>query len=186
MDWEEYVTQKWDERLIWVRQLIISIMMGLRDLNFVAQRVQRNDAELGQILGSIYGLEAGQKFEHLLGEYIRILSEIVQTIKFGNNTDLLVQQWNSVAEEIAEFLSQLNPYWEKTVVKALINDEMKLEFEFASNLKNERFEQGIANFDPALDNARQAARLMLYGVKAHLGDQQKVDPTESYPPSANR
>jgi hypothetical protein len=122
MGWEEYIKHIWIERLIWVRQLILSIMLSLRDLNFVARRVQRNDAELGQILGEIYGVEAGRKFEDLLGEYIRVLSEIAPTIKAGNNTDLLMQRWGSIAEGIAEFLSQLNPYWEEAVVEALIND----------------------------------------------------------------
>ncbi len=169
MDWEEYVINLWTERLVWVRQLILSIMLSLRDLNFVAQRVQRNDAELGQILGSIYGMEAGQQFAYLLGEYIRILSEIAATIKAGNDTDLLMQQWAGTAEEIAEFLSQLNPYWEKDVVEALINDEMKLEFNFATELKKEQYEQGISDFDTAYDRALQAARLMIYGVKMQFG-----------------
>jgi hypothetical protein len=169
MDWEEYVTNLWTERLVWVRQLILSIMLSLRDLNFVAQRVQRNDAELGQILGSIYGPEAGQQFGDLLGEYIRILSEIAATIKAGNDTDLLMQRWAGSAEEIAEFLSQLNPYWEKSVVASLINDEMKLEFNFASELKKEQYEQGISDFDTAYDRALQAAQLMVYGVKMQLG-----------------
>lgn len=136
MDWEEYITSLWTERLVWVRQLILSIMFDLRDLGFVAQRVQRNDVELGQILGNIYGADAGERFEHLLGVYIRILSEVASTIRTGNNTDLLIQQWAGVAEEIAEFLSQSNPYWEKSAVESLIRDELRLEFNFASEKRS--------------------------------------------------
>jgi hypothetical protein len=169
MNWEEYIENLWTERLVWVRQLILSIMLSLRDLNFVAERVQRNTAEFGQILGSVYGLEAGQKFEYLFNKYILILSEIVPTIKSGQNTDILMQQWLSVAEEIAEFLSQLNPYWDKSEIEALIRNQIQLEFDFASDLKKEKFEQGIANFDPAYDNARKAGQLMIDGTKMYLG-----------------
>lgn len=169
MTWKEHTTNLWIERLVWVRQLILSILSGLRDLNFVAQRVQRNNAELGQILGSVYGLEAGKKFEDLLGDYIRILSEIASTIKSGQKTDLLIQHWGSIAEEIAEYLSHLNPHWEKSVVEALINDEIKLELNFASELKKEQYEQGIADFDPAFDKAHQAAQYMIYGIEMYLG-----------------
>lgn len=169
MDWEEYIKNLWIERLVWVRQLILSIMLSLRDLNFVAERVQRNSVEFGQILGNIYGAEAGQTFEALLTKYILVLSEIVPTIKSGQNTDILMQQWLSTAEEIADFLSQLNPYWDKSVVEALIRNQLQLEFDFASDLNKEKFEQGIANFDPAYDNARKAGQLMTEGIKMHLG-----------------
>jgi hypothetical protein len=80
-----------------------------------------------------------------------------------------MQQWLSVAEEIAEFLSQLNPYWDKSEIEALIRNQIQLEFDFASDLKKEKFEQGIANFDPAYDNARKAGQLMIDGTKMYLG-----------------
>ncbi len=169
MDWEEYITNLWTERLVWVRQLILSIMLNLRDVNFVAQRVQRNDVELGQILESVYGVEAGREFERLLGEYIRILSEVASTIKAGGKTDILEQRWREFIEEISDFLSQLNPYWQKSAVESLISDERDLEFNFASELKKEQYEQAISNFDVAYDKARQAARLMIYGLKMQLG-----------------
>ena len=169
MDWEEYITNIWTERLVWIRQLIISIMLDLRDVKFVVDRTNRNSIELGQILGNVYGTEAGQKFEALLRKYREMLQQIAATIKSGENADLLKEQWASIAEEIAEFLSQLNPYWEKAVVEDLIIDELNLEFSFATALKKEQFEQGIAGFDAAYDNARRAAQIMIDGTKMYLG-----------------
>lgn len=169
MSWEESLTNLWTERLIWIRQLIISIMLRLRDVNFVEERVNRNSIELGQTLGNVYGAEAGQKFEALLRKYREMLQQIVATIKSGENADLIKEQWVSIAEEIADFLYQLNPYWEKSVVEDLIVDELNLEFSFATALKEEQFEQGVTIFDAAYDNARRAAQLMIYGIKMHLG-----------------
>ncbi len=179
MDWEAYVTQLWTERLVWVRQLIISQMLSLRDFPFVAQRLQRNDAELGQILGSVFGFEAGQRFEELLGQYIRNLNEVASTVKSGNDPALLIQQWYSSANEIGEFASQINPYWEKSAVESLIDDEIGLEFDLLSGLKNDEFTRVVSNFDPALDKALEAARFMISGIKMYLGLQGADEPTES-------
>lgn len=174
MNWEEYLNDIWIERLIWVRQLITSIMLNQRDLNLVAKRVERNATELGQILGDVYGEEAGKNFQNLLSKYIVTLSVVVTTIKSGENVDILMEQWLASAGEIAESLSQLNPYWDKSTVESLIRDQIQLEFDFASDLKKENFGQGIANFDVAYDNARKASRLMIDGIKMHLG---LVNPT---------
>lgn len=179
MDWEEYVTQLWTERLVWVRQLIISQMLSLRDFPFVAQRLQRNDAELGQILGSVFGPEAGARFEQLLGEYIRNLNGVASTVKSGNDPDPLMQQWYGSAAEIGEFASQINPYWGKSAVESLIDDEIGLESDLLSGLKNDEFARVVANFDPAYDKALEAARFMIYGIKMYLGLQGTAEPAES-------
>lgn len=169
LDWEEYLRDIWIERLIWIRQLIVSIMLTQRDLNFVTLRVERNASELGQVLENVFGAEAGQEFGNSLSKYIITLSVVVTTIKSGQNTDILMEQWLASAEEIAKSLSQLNPYWDKAIIKSLIRDQIQLEFNFASDLKKENFEQGITNFDLAYDNARKASHLMIDGIKMYLG-----------------
>lgn len=169
MNWEQYVNDLWIERLIWIRQLILSVMLGLRDVSFVANRTERNSRELGQIIASVFGEEAGNTFTELLTKYRLKLTEIMTTIKSGQNTDILVEQWHGIAAETAEFLNMINPYWDKSVVERLIRDQSKLEFEFASELMKESYAQGIANFDPAYENARKAGQLMVYGIKKYLG-----------------
>ena len=81
MGWQDATKSLWIERLIWVRQLLLGIMLGLRDVSYVIQRIHRNSAEFGQILGSVYGTENGEKFEQLLTQYITTLSEIASTLK---------------------------------------------------------------------------------------------------------
>ena len=169
MGWEEYIDNLWIERLIWIRQLILSIMLGLRDVGFVENRTERNSMEFGQVLANVFGEQAGQTFEELLKKYRVTMTEVVSTIKSGQNTDVLYRQWQDIATEIGGFLNRINPYWDKTAVERLILDQLKLEFEFATELKKENFEQGIAIFDPAYDNARKAGQMMVYGIKKYLG-----------------
>ncbi len=169
MGWEEYVNNLWTERLIWIRQLILSVMLGLRDVGFVATRTERNSKEFGQIIANVFGEEAGNTFADLLTKYRLTLTEISSTIKSGENTDILMQQWHDIAAKIGEFLNSINPYWDKTAVERLIRNQQQLEFDFATELKKENYAQGIANFDPAYDNARKAGQLMVYGIKKYLG-----------------
>lgn len=169
MDWRDTINNLWIERLIWVRQFIVSIIMGLRDLQFVEQRIQRNSAEFGRLIGYLYGAEAGERFEDLLRQYILILSEVVSTIKAGQDIEPLMEQWYKTAEDIGAFLFQLNPYWQKEAVQALINDQLQLERDLAQELKREQFGEGIAAFDLAYNNALRAAQLMIYGIEMHSG-----------------
>ena len=97
------------------------------------------------------------------------MTEILSTIKSGQKTDILLQQWQDIAAEIGEFLNSINPYWDKTAVTRLIRDQLKLEFEFATQLNKQNFQMGIENFDPAYDNARKAAQMMIYGIKKYMG-----------------
>ena len=169
MEWEEYVEDLWIERLIWVRQLILSIMLGLRDVGYVAQRVERNSEELGELLGGVFGMQAGKQFEELLKNYILKLTEVATTVKAGQNPDILTRQWYDITGEIADFLSKTNPYWNKAAVYRLIRNQQQLELSFATELRKENYGQGIAEFDPAYDNARQAAQLVIAGIEKYMG-----------------
>ena len=168
MNLHEKIYNLWIDRLIWVRQLILSMMLGLRDVNVVAQRLTRNSSDFGQILGSIYGIDARERFNYLLTQYISTLSEVVSTIKAGQNIAPLMQNWYSIVDEIVDFLFQLNSYWVKDVIQSLIQRQLQLELEYAYKLNRGQFAEGVTNFDFAYDNAIKAAQIMLYGIKAQL------------------
>lgn len=169
MDWQDHIHSLWIERMIWIRQLTISIMLGLRDVRFVAQRAIRNSADFGRIFVSLYGPEAGSRFENLLTQYVLILTEVASTVRAGQNTDLLMQQWYKMVDDIADFLSQLNPYWSRDTIETLVRDQARLEFELIQKLGNEQYADGIANFDPSNDNAIRAAQLMIRGIGLQFG-----------------
>lgn len=169
MNWQDYVHSLWTERMIWIRQLVISIMLGLRDVAFVAQRAMRNSADFGRVIASVYGPAAGKRFEDFLTQYVLILSEVASTVKAGQNTDLVMQQWYKTVDDIADFLSQLNPYWRRDVTEPLLRAQVLLEFEYIQKLGKEQFAEGIESFDPAHGNAIKAAQLMIDGIKLQFG-----------------
>lgn len=165
MTWQETVNNLWIERLIWVRQLILGIILGLRDVGYVAQRLNRNSTEFGEILGSVYGPEAGNQFMNLLTQYISVLSEIVSTLKAGQDISLLLQQWEKTITDISAFLSQINPYWGQSTIYDLVKGQSQMELEFAEMLRDDKFSEAITNFDKSYDNAIYAARLMISGIE---------------------
>lgn len=177
MPLRDRVFSLWTERLIWVRQFIISIMMGLRDLSFVAQRTLRNSTEFGRIISNFFGFEAGQRFENLLVQWVLILSEFASTVKANGQTDLLMQKWNALADEIADFLFGINPYWDKVRVSSILYDQMKIEQDFIRLLNNEQYGEAVAQFDAAHDNALRASQLMFEGVM-HFPDFNNASPPQ--------
>lgn len=169
MTWQEALKSLWIERLIWVRQLLLGIILGLRDVRYVIQRIRRNSAEYGQILGNLYGFEMGRRFEYFITQYITTLSEIASTIKTGQDIQLLLQQWEQIIVDIANLLSQTNPYWTFDAIYALVKNQSQMELEFVTMLQNSQYSEAIMNFDKSYDNAMYAGDLMVYGIERQFG-----------------
>ena len=168
MTWQEATKSLWIERLIWVRQYLLGIMLGLRDVPYVAQRIHRNSDGFEQILGSVYGMDNGDRFEELLGQYITILSEIASIIKAGQDVQLLSQYWENTVVDIANFLSQINPYWTYDSIYNLVKGQSQMELEFAQALQKGQYTDAIENFDKSYDNAMYAGNLMVSGLESQL------------------
>lgn len=64
MSWQDRMRGLWIERMVWIRNYIISLVMGLRDLSFVAARVIQNGTDISNELSHFYGEEVAVQFEN--------------------------------------------------------------------------------------------------------------------------
>jgi len=101
----------WVDHTTWTRNYIISFLTGLPDTNLVAQRLLKNQEDLGNAIKPFYGSEAGNKFTSLLKDHISGVVELLKAAKVGNSTAAAIAEkdWYQNADQIATFLSNANP-----------------------------------------------------------------------------
>ena len=97
----------WEDHVTWTRNYIVSALAGLDDASAVAQRLLKNQDDIGAAIIPYYGETAGKKLAQLLRHHILIAADVVSAAKTGNGQQLssAQQKWQSNGDEIATFLS---------------------------------------------------------------------------------
>jgi hypothetical protein len=112
----------WEDHVTYTRNYIISAMADLGDTTAVAERLFKNQDEIGDAIKPFYGEAAGKKLAVLLREHIALAAEVVRDAKMGNNVALsnANKKWYANATDIAVFLSAANPNWQKNDVMEML------------------------------------------------------------------
>lgn len=165
MDWRDRIHNLWVERAVWMRHYSISVMMGLRDLSFVANRLLRNGTEIAKVISYFYGAETGNQVENVLTQNALLLSELASTVKYGGNIEPMAASWNAISSGILTVLLQANPYIDKAAWETYLNNHFRLQMDLVLNLSKGKYSEGITNFDLAYENATKIARSMIDGIE---------------------
>ncbi len=117
----------WEDHITYTRNYIISASAGLEDEGTVAQRLLRNQDDIGDAIKPYYGEEAGKKLTALLRDHIMIATEVVKAAETDNNEELIKVQtkWNGNADDIATFLSSANPNWAGNNMTAMLHKHLE-------------------------------------------------------------
>jgi len=130
----------WEDHIIYTRNYIISALADLEDVGKIAERLLKNQDDLGNAIKPYYGDEAGNKLSALLRDHIVIATEVVKAAKMGNNEELTKNQkkWYGNADDIAVFLSGANPNWPKQALTDMLYKHLELTTgEVVSRLKKD-------------------------------------------------
>ena len=113
----------WTDHVVWTRDYIVAAVGDQPDAQFAANRLMKNQEDIGAAVANFYGKPAGDKLTALLKEHITIAVDI---IKFAKAGDKASQQqadakWHRNGEEIADFLSKANPNWPRATLVSMMN-----------------------------------------------------------------
>ncbi|MHB1154643.1 MAG: hypothetical protein ACYCWE_09030 [Eubacteriales bacterium] len=132
----------WSERFYWIEEYIISFICNLENLQYVTQRFFENCLNFSNEFQKYYSFEKARIFESLLFDYYNIMTKLLNDIKSGDNKSLETHrnEWIHNANQIAELLESLNPYWTKERWQYLIYGhleliEYKAKFHLTTNCK---------------------------------------------------
>jgi hypothetical protein len=140
VDLRNAMRQLWEDHIVYTHNFIVSSAAGLGDAGKMAERLLRNQDDIGNAIKPIYGEAAGNKLAALLRDHVLIAADIVKAAKAGDNDGVAAGQkrWITNADEIAVFLSNANPNWPLQTLKDMLYKHLALTTaEVVSRLNND-------------------------------------------------
>jgi hypothetical protein len=113
----------WVGHIFWVRHVVYDIATNDPEERNVAEKeVETNTKQIANTMTPFYGEAASEKLYRLLDGNIGAVEEYSEATVAGNKRqqDAALAHLASNADDIADFLSQLNPYLQKDIVRGLI------------------------------------------------------------------
>jgi hypothetical protein len=128
-EFQDDMRRLWEDHVSWTRLYIVSAVAGLPDKQATAERLLRNQSDLGDAIKPFYGDEAGAKLTALLRDHILIAAELIDAAKAGDKakSDDATRRWGANADEISTFLNGANPkHWPLADVKKMMREHLDL------------------------------------------------------------
>lgn len=113
----------WVGHIFWVRHVVSNIATNdPEERDAAVKEVETNTKQIANTMTPFYGEAASEKFYRLLDGNIGAVEEYSEATVAGNKRqqDAALAHLASNADEIADFLSHLNPYLQKGIVRGLI------------------------------------------------------------------
>lgn len=156
----------WEDHIVYTRNYIISALADLKDAGAVAQRLLKNQDDIGNAIKPFYGDEAGNKLALLLRDHIMIATEVVKVAKEGNNKalDAANKKWVMNADDIAAFLSSANPAWSKEELTGMLHTHLALTTGEVVSRLNKYWVADIDNYDKGHIHMLMFADMLTNGI----------------------
>jgi len=113
----------WLGHIFWVQHVVSNIVTNdLKERDAAKKEVVANTKQIASTIAPFYGEAASEKLYSLLDVNIDAVREYSEATVAGNKPqqEAALAHLASNADDIAEFLSQVNPYLQKDTVRSLI------------------------------------------------------------------
>jgi LysM repeat protein len=165
-DLDNHLRMLWTQHVYWTRFFIVSTVSDLPDAKLTADRLMQNPKDFEAALRPLYGNTAAAYFSDLLTSHLTIAAELVNAAKEGdsNAADNAEKRWYANADEIASFLSSINPYWSSQEWRRLLYDHLALTKNEAVDYLSKNFAASISTFNNIEKQALEMADVMTSGI----------------------
>ena len=142
--------QLWEDHITWTRLYIVSAVAGLPDKGPAAERLLRNQTDIGDAIKPFYGAAAGEALTALLRGHILTAAKLIDAAKSGDTAavNATVAAWYANADSIATFLSAANPrHWPAATLQAAMKMHLDLTLKEATARLHNDWVADIAAYD---------------------------------------
>ena len=163
----------WSDHVIWTRQYIVSAIANAPDTGTAAERLLKNQDDIGAAVGSVYGDSAGKKTTELLKQHIMIAVDIIDAAKKGEDARFKEanEKWDRNVEEIAALLSSANPNnWPKADVTDLLMQHLNLTRKEVVARLQQKHDEDIEAFDQILTEILTVSDVLAMGIVRQFPD----------------
>jgi hypothetical protein len=157
----------WEDHITYTSFYITSALAGSDDVGKVAERLLKNQEDLGNAIKPVYGEAAGNKLTALLKDHILIAVDLVKAAKEGNKeaTEAADKKWYKNGEDIAEFLSGANPKnWPKKALTEMMFAHLAITKDAVVAKLNKDYGAAIVAYDKGHDHILMMADALADGI----------------------
>ncbi|CAM4079446.1 LysM peptidoglycan-binding domain-containing protein [Lederbergia lenta] len=159
VDYRNDMRSLWEEHVAWTRMAIISLTFNLPDVDFVITRLLQNATDMGNMIRKLYGDFAAKTYANLIKEHLLLAADLVKATLAGDKQAAMTaeQKWYTNADQIAEFLSSVNPFLPENVVRDMFYKHLDLTKQEAVFMINMDYQKDIETYDKIEKEAREMA-----------------------------
>jgi hypothetical protein len=164
---QDAMRKLWEDHITWTRLYIVSFAADLPDQELTAERLLRNQTEIGDAIKPFYGEDAGNELTTLFEEHIQGAVDLLAATKAGDQAavETASANWYANADAIAAFLNAANPdAWPLADLQAEMKMHLDLTLEEATARLNGDFAADIAAYDQIHDHILKLADLLSTGI----------------------
>jgi hypothetical protein len=157
----------WEDHVTWTRLYIVEAVSDLPGKDATAQRLLKNQDDIGNAVKPFYGDAAGTKLTELLNDHIKIATEIVDAAKKSDEAKKTeaVGRWTANADSIAALLSGANPKnWPLADMKKMMRDHLDLTTAELVAYLQKNWNGGVAAYDQVHDQILHMADMLTEGI----------------------
>lgn len=156
----------WSDHVIWTRDYIVAAVADAPDQGAAANRLLKNQEDIGNAIVPIYGQAAGVQLTNLLKQHIMIAVDLIAAAKAADQKkfDVEDKKWDENVREIARFLSSANPNWPEKDVVDLLELHLKLTKQEVVARLQKNWEADVAAFDEIYTEILTVADVLADGI----------------------
>jgi hypothetical protein len=162
----------WTDHVVWTRDYIIAAVGDQPDKKAAADRLLKNQEDIGNAVATYYGNAAGQRLTALLKDHILIAVDVVEAAKAGDQDKLrsASNRWDRNADDIATFLSQANPNWPKATLTEMMNKHLATTTDEVTARIKKDWTGDVKAFDAVYDHILKMADALSDGIEKQFPD----------------
>jgi len=169
----------WTDHVVWTRDYIIAAVGNQPDAQAAANRLMKNQEDIGSAVGRIYGAPAGQQLTTLLKEHISIAVDLIKAAKAGDKAGQQAAdtKWQQNGVAIAEFLSKANPHWPRATLVDMMKGHLTTTTNEVVARLNKNWDEDVRAFDEVYRHILMMSDALSDGIVKQFPDKFGSGPT---------
>src|SRR5262245_24231665 len=156
----------WTDHVVWTRDYIIAATSDQPDAQAAANRLMRNQDDIGNAIGKYYGAPAGQQLTTLLKQHISIAVDLIKAAKAGDKAaqKQADDKWQQNGVEIADFLSKANPNWPRDTLVDMMKKHLSTTTDEVVARLTKNWDADVRAYDAVYDHILQMSDALADGI----------------------
>nr|WP_315021795.1 hypothetical protein [uncultured Aminipila sp.] len=143
----------WRDLATWIQSYLVSVFAGFGNQDSIEAKLKGVTLEFGDVLSTVFGGEFGEQYENLITNWLNtfkllVFSQINSDINAING---YTKQLYDDIDQIAIFLSEINPFWIENEWKALLYRFNDMIIKELSAYMNKEYTNAVESFDSLLN-----------------------------------